>query len=726
MRSIVKAAFAAFALLAGPALAQDAPAPEVSPPAAPAAAPLPKRPIPYTSLAPKRPATPRPAAAATTSASTAAAAPANAAATAGPTAVAGLPVAASGARLARGEALPQAELEAFVDGVVRDAMSREHVAGVTVAVIQNGQIVLKKGYGYASLSPVRRVDPDRTLFRVGSISKTFTWIALMKEVEAGHIRLNAPLNLHLPEGLQVRDQGYETPILVRHLMDHSAGFEDRVLGHLFERDFDRERPLAAYLRQERPRRVHTPGAISSYSNYGAALAGQAVAYVSGKPFERYVEEGILRPAGLNHTTFREPHPVRDGIPAPMAPALAADLSKGYRWTPNGFEARDFEYIGHIAPAGSASSTAGDMARYMQLLLNGGTLDGVAVYGPRAAQAFRTPIRRTPAGVNGWRHGFIEYSLPGGYKGFGHDGATLSFMSSMVVSPDLNLGVFVSTNTETGGELAQRLPRQIIQQFYVAPPQPRTGSPALAENRGLYTGYYVGTRRAYSGLEGFVDLLMSGMSVDVTSKGVLTTSAGGKTRRWVPDGDDATSGRFISDEGAESLVFDMRNGRAERAFGAMGAQTLERAPFWKRPTVLALVAGLTALAALATIGGLFVRNRREFRETSIQRQGSLIQTSQAALWLAAFAFFGAWASNAGDVAKIVYGWPGPWLLIASACVILAAALSVVALILLPAIWRGGRRVDSWTALRKAAFSFTTLLYMVFSALLFDWGALAPWG
>src|SRR5437588_541913 len=73
-----------------------------------------------------------------------------------------------------GAALPPAELEAYVDGVVRDAMDREHIAGVTIAVVQNGQVVLKKGYGAASLSPLRKVDADTTLFRLGSISETFT------------------------------------------------------------------------------------------------------------------------------------------------------------------------------------------------------------------------------------------------------------------------------------------------------------------------------------------------------------------------------------------------------------------------------------------------------------------------------------------------------------------------------------------------------------------------
>ena len=280
MQAVAKAAFAALLmLLAAPATAQDT---AMTPAATPQA------PIAYETLRRPGQPSPRPPARAAAQPQTAARA------ATGPAtpAIAPLPRTGNGARLAPGESLPPAELEAYVDGVVKDAMDREHIAGVTVAVIQNGQVVLKKGYGFASLTPARTVNPDTTLFRIGSISKTFTWIALMKEIEADRIRINQPVNLYLPEPLQIRDQGFRTPIRVRHLMAHTAGFEDRALGHLFEKSAGRERSLAEYLRQERPRRIHAPGETPSYSNYGAGLAGQAVSYVAGKPFERLIEEEI--------------------------------------------------------------------------------------------------------------------------------------------------------------------------------------------------------------------------------------------------------------------------------------------------------------------------------------------------------------------------------------------------------------------------------------------------
>jgi len=603
-------------------------------------------------------------------------------------------------------------------------MGREHIAGVTVSVVQNGQVVLKKGYGFASLNPQRPVDPDRSLFRVGSISKTFTWIAMMKEVEAGRMRLNQPVNLYLPEKVQIRDQGYDQPVRVANLMDHSAGFEDRALGHLMERNFDRERALADYLRQERPRRVRAPGTLSSYSNYGAGLAGEAVTYVSDKPFERLIEDEILRPAQMNHTTFREPHPGRAGLPGPMPAALAADLSQGYRWTPGGFSLRPFEYMGHLAPAGSASSTAADMARYMQLLLNGGTLDGAVIYGPRAASGFATPIRATPAGVNGWRHGFMAYSLPGGLTGFGHPGQTLSFMSNLVVVPDLKLGVFIAGNTDTSADLSQRLAGSVIQQFYLAPqPFPRAPSPDLAGAASTYQGYYMSSRRAYGGLEKFVDLLRDGVSVQVTPDGRLVTS-GADAGAWTLAG-GVDQGGFISTTGPQRLAFHLSGGQADSFQTDRGSETFERASPWERPSTLIALAGLTLFAAIATLVGVLVRNRREFRETPIQGRGSLVQNLQAILWLASGLLFLLWASKTQDVANVMYRWPGASLVIASACAFVAALLTLATLVAVPAIWRGGRRVDSWTALRKVSYTLTTLIYLAFSGVLVTWGALSPW-
>lgn len=679
------------------------------------AAPLPSRPIPYTALVKKPKPKPKPAA------SMAATPQADAAKI---TLVNPITPAPVGARLAPADSLPPAELEAFVDGMVRDAMDREHVAGVTLSVVQNGQVLLKKGYGVSTLSPLRRVNPDTTLFRIGSISKTFTWIALMKEVEAGRIMLDQPINRYLPDKLQIRGQGYDAPVTVESLMAHSAGFEDRALGHLMERNPGRERSLEEYLRQERPRRIAAPGSMASYSNYGAALAGEAVSFSTGKPFERLIEDEIISPLGLNHTTFRENRPVIAKLPAPMPARLRGDLADGYFWTGSSLEKRPYEFIGHIGPAGAASSTAGDMARYMAALLNGGALDSVTVYGPVTAQAFRTPIRQTPKGISGWRHGFIEYNLPGGYKGFGHAGATLSFMSNMVMVPDLNLGIFISTNTDTGQPLTERLPLRIVERFYAAPPSyPRPGDPRLVGVKSMYEGYYLGSRRAYSGLEAFIGRLITGTRVDVTSDGRLLTMDK-QLRSWTPEG-DPSKGRFISDNGVDRLVFAISNGKARAIVTALNTQVFERASIWDRPNTMLVAAILTALASVGTLVGGMARNRRDFRETSIQSRARLIQGLQAILWLTAFVLFAIWVSKTKDVANIMFGWPDSLILLSSACAVAATGFTLLSALMAPFVLRGGRRVDSWSAARKAGYLTTALIYAYFAVLLFHWGALTPW-
>ena len=687
--------------------AQDA----VAPPLPAAAVATPGAPIPYTATVKRRPGRVRPAPTRTLSVGSPLTTTSAAIAAAAQTPV---PVTAA--------PLPAADLEAYVDGVVRSSMARDHIAGVTIAVVQNGQVVLKKGYGVASVTGGRRVNPDKTLFRVGSISKTFTWIALMNEVEAGRIRLDTPVNIYLPEKLQLKDQGKKSPVRLRDLMTHTAGFEDRALGQLFERDPRRERSLELYLRQERPNRVREPGVLPAYSNYGVALAGEALANVTGKPFEQLVTEQVIFPAGLTHTTFREDRPWRADLPAPMSPALAADRSDGFRWTPLGFHTEAPEYIGHIAPAGSASSTAGDMARYMTLLLNGGTIDGRTVFSPKTSAAFRTPMYRPAEGAPGWNAGFMDIPLPGGHRGFGHAGATLWFHSNMVMVPDLGLGVFIAVNTDTGVDLPATLPAAIIERFYAPRPEVPVASRMSVAEAKAYGGQFLTTRRSYGGLEGFIDRMIGDASVRAAPDGRLTLTLDGKSSLWTAtDKPDV----FAPVSGPGLLVFQREEGRVVRFFSPMGFAAFERIGFPHGLGLLMTFAILTGLASIATLIGVVTRDRRESRQTPTQALASLLQITQAVLWLTALAGVGIFASGSRDIAKVFYGWPSGWLLTASACAFVAALLTLATLFMAPVVWRGGRRVDSWTSLRKLGFTCTTLVFLGFAVILSTWGFLEFW-
>ena len=236
-------------------------------------------------------------------------------------------------------------LEPFLDGVLGAQIAAYQIPGAVVSVVQDGETLIAKGYGLAHVSTTTPVRADRTLFRVGSVAKVLTWMALLQLAEAGDLDLEQDVNVHL--GDLALPPSFPTPVTPSDLITHSAGFEDR-FGGLFAADAGSLLALPDYLRRYRPARVRPPGQLTAYSNYGAALAGHLVERITGTPFEDYVAERVLEPLGMTRSTFAQPAPE----------PLRADLATGYgkRLEPLGFEWLQ------AGPSGALSSTATDMAR----------------------------------------------------------------------------------------------------------------------------------------------------------------------------------------------------------------------------------------------------------------------------------------------------------------------------------------------------------------------------
>ena len=236
------------------------------------------------------------------------------------------PASPEGARLGLEQAMAPSELEAFVDGIVRQAMATDHLAGVTVAVVQDGRRSAHKGVRLCQ-SRVRTPCQSRYVTLWDRLNfKTFTWIAMMKAVEAGQLGLDDPINSHLPPDQQVPDQGWSEPIRIRHLMTHSAGFEDKVFGHLFEGSPDSLRPSSVYMREQRPESSPRAGAGELVLELRRTCSPARFSKRwNAAPWQEVIEGDILVPLGLVHTSVREPYPARQGLPAPMPETLAPDL-----------------------------------------------------------------------------------------------------------------------------------------------------------------------------------------------------------------------------------------------------------------------------------------------------------------------------------------------------------------------------------------------------------------
>ena len=246
-------------------------------------------------------------------------------------------------------------------------------------------MLFAKGYGYSDVKSKKPVTVDATLFRPGSISKTFTWTAVMQLVEQGKIDLNRDVNDYLDFKIPAT---FGKPITMKDLMTHTPGFEE-TLQDLFVAKAADMRPLRDYVTTHLPAQIFPPGTTPAYSNYGATLAGYIVQRVSGMPFDDYVEKNILQPLGMKHTTFRQP------LPDDLKPLM----SKGYNRASQ--PAKDFEFV-QAWPAGSLSTTADDMSHFMIAHLQNGQYNGAQILKPETAQLMHS--RAFEAGAGAEWHG----------------------------------------------------------------------------------------------------------------------------------------------------------------------------------------------------------------------------------------------------------------------------------------------------------------------------------
>jgi len=407
------------------------------------------------------------------------------------------------------------ELETFMGGVISAQLSAFHIPGAVVAVVKDGELLFIRGYGYADLETFTRVDVNRTLFRVGSVSKLITWTAVMQLVEQSQLDLDTDVNTYLDFQIPAT---YPQPVTLRHLMTHTPGFEDQALG-AFVNDVDDLVPLGQYLADNIPARVYPPGEIAAYSNYAAALAGYIVERVSGMPFEQYVEQYIFQPLGMQHSTFRQAN-----IPS----VLTKEIAVGYLYANGTFIAEDPSYA-NIYPAGSLLSTATDMAWFMIAHLQNGQYGESRILQATTAQEMHRQQYTADPKLNGITLGFAESNLNNLHI-IGHGGDAGSFHSLLSLIPEQNIGLFVSYNSTGSGPMGAIDAREDLLQAFLNYYFPVEQSPAphpptdFASRAGRFTGAYKMSRSNYSSPEKVVTLFQP-LTVKAMSQGTLLVSYG---------------------------------------------------------------------------------------------------------------------------------------------------------------------------------------------------------
>lgn len=560
-----------------------------------------------------------------------------------------------------------AELELYFDGIVPYALEQAGIPGAAVSVVKDGRIVFAKGYGVADRKTGRRVTPDATLFRIGSVSKLLTWTAVMQLVEQGRLDLDKDINTYLD--FRIPDT-YPVKITLRHLLTHRAGFEEASRGMALYGAGPGS--LGRYLHNHVPKRIFAPGARIAYSNYGAALAGYIVERVSGETYPNYIERHILSPLGMTRTSVAQP---------PQG-ALAAMAAKSYVSSaepqPTGYATVS------AAPAGAVASTATDMAHFLIAQLQGGRFGNAAILRPESiAEMHRVQYRAAP-GRNGFMLGFWEANR-NGYRLIGHSGDWTDFHSLLYFAPESGYGIFVTLNGT--GTLGRKLgsdtvrnavafgffdrfvPGRVADEPTVSP-----GSFDAARVAGLYRS----TRRNESGPQ-LMRLFEGDDQVEAADDGTITVSSrlaadgapkiwrqvgpltyrevGGQAHLSFVAGKDGRILYWVSDDYPPAMVFE----RVEGIFATGLVQPL----FW-----LALL-GCAAFAMTALISWWRRRRRHERSERS---------------WVGSRAGHG-WIASVmiGWIAAAVLGGLGDDLTLMN--VLRGASMIAVAAALLPALHAG---------------------------------------
>ncbi|MBQ1047643.1 beta-lactamase family protein [Micromonospora sp. C51] len=397
-------------------------------------------------------------------------------------------------------ALTGANVNAWLDGLLPAALARTGVAGASVAVVRDGETLTARGYGHADTgggdADAVPVDPDRHLFRVGSVSKLVTATAALQLVQSGKLQLDTDIGEYLDFTVPRR---YPRDVTLRHLLTHTAGFEERIAGLIGTTGTDVD--LRTALINDPPEQIYEPGTVPAYSNYGNALAGYLVERASGIRFEEYVASNVLARAGMASSTFEQPLPAH----------LSDRMSNGYERA--GAPAAPFEIVS-TPPAGALSAPATDMARFMLAQLGEQVGEAPLLDAPTRELMQRPALDATSLGTlaEGPRMtlGYFDESR-NGHRILGHGGDTLYFHSHLQLYPDDRTGIYLSLNSTGEGALDSHELRQAVLNGFadryfpaeatqqVAGTQPVAGvDPATAaEHAALAAGTYESSRAVRS-------------------------------------------------------------------------------------------------------------------------------------------------------------------------------------------------------------------------------------
>ena len=349
----------------------------------------------------------------------------------------------------KSQILDKKVLEEFTDEFFTRYMNQYQIPGGAIIVVQDGEILLKKGYGYSNLETKEAFSADDTYFSIASITKTFTALAAMKLVEEGKIDLQEDILTYLPT-LKINNP-YKEKITVEHLLTHTSGIDTSYTEDLSYEQPDIEEPyhLLKLLNKRGIKVISKPGAFIEYSSYGTVVLGAIVEEVSGISCERYIKENILEPLDTKHTSILNPD---------------TRLTKGYLCSQNTLTEAKLKGYFRLYPEGGLVSCVEDMGHYIKMLLSKGRYERQDILETSTVETMLQRQTGFDDLLPGMGYGFAEYKDEGtrsvGHAGYSIDGT----LSEIIIYPEQNIGTFIVVNRGSNNNIQSDFRKEFITKF----------------------------------------------------------------------------------------------------------------------------------------------------------------------------------------------------------------------------------------------------------------------
>lgn len=605
----------------------------------------------------------------------------------------------------------RAELEAFLDEFFVDVMEQRHIAGAAVAIVKDGELFFTKGYGYSDIEHGIPVDPEETMFHIGSNTKPITWTAVMQLVEQGKLDLDADVNTYLD--FRVPDT-YPQPITLRSLMTHSSGFAERWIGSLVV-DESELMPTRDWLVSKMPARIFPPGEAVGYSNYNAMLAGYIVSRVSGQPYPQYIQEHIFDPLGMSHSTAISPIP----------PELRAKLSGGYVYVDGAFQPFP-DYTGQQAgfPSGVIQATVTDMARFMIAQLEYGRYSDEEISEARilkesTARQMQTTLYTPDPRFLGTAYAYAELTDNGVWT-LGHEGYYPPMRSQTLLLPDRRLGIFYAVNTRDTEDLTIQhygFQRAFFDHYFPAPAAEHIEPPTdFAERAARFVGSYRMASYPASTPDKVADVV-GGYSVKISAPGddTLLFDMGTVKLNFV----EVEPLYFRQVNGPFSLLFtEDDRGRITQLYTDLQPQyAAMKLPWYELPSFHLPLTLTSVLLFLITLPVALAQSIRERHHGADTRPASRAARSIiAAISLLNLLFVGGMLFGFRPATEL-HGI-APFISLVVGLTVLSALLTALAVVYMVLAWKG----RYWSVTSRTYYTLVTVAAITFVWFLNHWNLL----